>query len=181
VKAASTVSSPPQKRFYETTPTRVAVGDVDEQEAPNYIARRFGTTASPFLLKYIYDDDVEYLDIKYRMRKVDNVYMIGNWYVTIDDARDIYVNDKRFRGTKGLWELLTRKKPNLVLITAQDYEKYKSILLMTSGHLEQYHAEGNIHVSRGPKYRNVISKQFPRQARVRRRASVVPGKLGIDY
>jgi hypothetical protein len=80
-----------------------------------------------------------------------------------------------------LWELLTRKKPNLVLITRQDYEKYKSILLMTSGHLEQYRADGNIHVSRGPKYRNVISKLFPRQARVQRRASVYPGKLWIDY
>jgi hypothetical protein len=82
--------------------------------------------------------------------------MIGVSNVTIDEASDIYVNDRRFRGTKGLWELLIRKKPNLDLITAQDYEKYKSILLMTSGHLEQYRADGNIHVSRGPKYRNVI-------------------------
>jgi hypothetical protein len=107
--------------------------------------------------------------------------MIGNSKVTIDDASDIYVNHRCFRGTKGLRELLTRKKPNLDLITVQDYEKYKSILLMTSGHLEQYLADDNIHVSLGPKYRNVISKLFPRQAGVERRASVVPGKLWIDY
>jgi hypothetical protein len=61
--------------------------------------------------------------------------MIGNSNVTID-ASDIYVNDRRFRGTNGLWELLTRKL-NTDLITAQDYEKNKSILFMTSGHLEQ--------------------------------------------
>jgi hypothetical protein len=84
-------------------------------------------------------------------------------------------------GTKVLWELLTRKKPNLDLITAEDYEKYKSILLMTSSHLEQYRADGNIHVSRGPKYRNGILKLFPRQARGQRRLSVFPGKLWIDY
>jgi hypothetical protein len=71
------------------------------------------------LVKYIYDDG-EYLVTQYGIRKFD-IYMIGNSNVTIDDASDIYVNDRRFRGTKGLWELLTRKKPNLDLITAQDY------------------------------------------------------------
>jgi hypothetical protein len=120
------------------------------------------------LVKHIYDDDGEYLDTQYGIRMVDNVYMIGNSKVTINEASDIYVKDRRFRGTKGLWELLTCKKPNLDNKTAQDYETYKSILLMTSGHLEQYLADGNIHVSRGPKYRNVILKLLPRQARVQR-------------
>jgi hypothetical protein len=91
VKAASTVSSPPQKRFYETTPTRGMVRDVDEQEAANYTARHFGTTASLYLVKYIYDDDGEYLDTQYGIWKVDNVYMISNSNVTIDDASDIYM------------------------------------------------------------------------------------------
>jgi hypothetical protein len=91
--------------------------------------------------------------------------------------RATYVNVRRSRGTKGLWELLTRKKPNLDLVKAQDCEKYKSILLITSGHLEQYRADSNIHVSQEPKYRNVISKLFPRQIRGQRRASAFPGNL----
>jgi hypothetical protein len=62
IEAESTALSRPQEIFYETTPTRVAVSDVEEQEAANYTARRFGTTASPYLVKYIYDDDEEYLD-----------------------------------------------------------------------------------------------------------------------
>jgi hypothetical protein len=77
MEAESTASSPSQENFYET-PTRGAVSDVDEQEAANYTARRFGTTARPYLIKYIYDDDGEYLDTQYGIRKVDNVYMIGN-------------------------------------------------------------------------------------------------------
>jgi hypothetical protein len=84
----------------------------------------------------------------------------------------IYVNDRRLRGTKGLWELLTRKKPNQDFITAQDYDKYKSILLMTCGHLEQYRPDGNIHVPQGSKYRNVVSKLFP-TSRGQRRACAV--------
>jgi hypothetical protein len=62
MEAASVASSPSQEVFYETAPTRGEVGDVDEQEAANYTAIRFGTTASPYLVKYIYDDDGEYLD-----------------------------------------------------------------------------------------------------------------------
>jgi hypothetical protein len=30
--------------------------DVDEEEVANLTAKRFGTTASPYLVKYIYDD-----------------------------------------------------------------------------------------------------------------------------
>jgi hypothetical protein len=48
-------------------------------------------------------------------------------------------------------------------IIPDDYEKYKSSLHMTSGHLEKYRPDGNVHVLRGPKYRNVISKLFLRQ------------------
>jgi hypothetical protein len=62
MEAASVLLSPSQEVFYETAPTRGAVSDVDEQEAANYTARHFGTTASPYLVKYIYDDDGEYLD-----------------------------------------------------------------------------------------------------------------------
>jgi hypothetical protein len=61
MEAASVASSPSQEVFYETTPTRGAVSDVNEQKAANYTAKRFGTTASPYLVRYIYDDG-EYLD-----------------------------------------------------------------------------------------------------------------------
>jgi hypothetical protein len=59
--------------------------------------------------------------------------------------------------------LFTWKKPNLDTITPEDYEKNKSILLMTSSYLEQYCPDTNIHVLRGPKYRNVISKLFSKK------------------
>jgi hypothetical protein len=106
--------------------------------------------------------------------------MIGNSNIVIDDASNIYVNDRCLRGTKGLWKMLTRKKPNTDLNSAEDYEKYKSILLMTNGHLEQYRPYSNVHVSREPNYRNVISKLFPRQARGQRRVFKLPGKCWID-
>jgi hypothetical protein len=124
--STSTASPEPREILFETTPTRGERGDVDEREVAKLTARRFGTTASPYLVKYIYDDYGECLDTQYGIRKVDGVYIIRNSNVTIDDKSKLYVNDRRFKGNKGMWKLLTRKKPNLDLITAEDYEKYKS-------------------------------------------------------
>jgi hypothetical protein len=42
----------------------------------------------------------------------------------------------RETGTKGLFELLTRKKVDHSLISKQDMKTYKRILELTSGHLE---------------------------------------------
>jgi hypothetical protein len=168
---------------YESTPAR-AQGDIDEQEALDYTARHFGKTASPYLVRYVYADDDEFLDTQYGIRRVDNNYMIGDTDITIDAASNIYVKDRRFRGTKGLWELLTQKKPDLDAITSDDYEKYKSILLMTSGHLEQYRPDGNVHVSRGPKYRTVISKLFPKTrigGHRRRETASLQGRKWLEF
>jgi hypothetical protein len=38
--------------------------------------------------------------------------MIRNSIVDVDDESNVYIQGKRFKGTKGLWELLTRKKVN---------------------------------------------------------------------
>jgi hypothetical protein len=75
--------------------------------------------------------------------------VIGDTNISIDLASDIYVKNEHFKGTEGLWELLTRENPNLETVAENDYKKYKSIMLMRNGHLEQYRRDGNIHISRG--------------------------------
>jgi hypothetical protein len=75
--------------------------------------------------------------------------MIADPIVCIDDASDIYVKNRRFEGTESLWELLIRRNPNLEIVAEDDYKNYKSILLMTNGHLEHYRPDGNIKILRG--------------------------------
>jgi hypothetical protein len=87
--------------------------------------------------------------------------MIGDQIVSVDPQSNIHIVNATFPGTKGLWELLTRKKVNKKLITADDLQRYKEILEVTNAHLEGYSANANINVSRGLKYRDVISKLFP--------------------
>jgi len=85
--------------------------------------------------------------------------------VTVDTKSDLYIRDKHFKGTRGLWELLPRKKLDNRLVSEDDLKQYKSILDLTSAHLEGYEPSAPIHVTRGIKFRTVIAKLFPQTKR----------------
>ena len=65
--------------------------------------RGFYEAVSPYLNK------MRFLDKQYGIRRDGNTLMIGNTDVIGDDKGDITVGEKRFRCTRGLWEILTRK------------------------------------------------------------------------
>jgi hypothetical protein len=91
--------------------------------------------------------------------------MIGDSTITFDSKSDITIRHKAFKGTKGLWELLTRKKVDDKLDSKTDLRRYKNILEMTNAHLEGYEPGGDIRISRRQKFANVISKLFPQTRR----------------
>ena len=62
-----------------------------------------------------------------------------------------------FKGSKGLWELLKRKKVNTEFITKDELKSYKKILTMTNAHLNKYQADGNINITRGKRFRDNIA------------------------
>ena len=151
-------AGPSTETVYATTPPSPSRAAIPEEDVEEFTRRNFGPTASPYMASYVYDRD--FLDKQYGIRKEGEEYKIGDSAVTIDVHSDIYVKGKRFRGTEGLWELLTHKKPNVNIVTTDDYKKYKGILEMTNAHLEGYVPGGNIHISRGFKYKEIISKLF---------------------
>ena len=89
--------------------------------------------------------------------------MIGDFQVSVDRDSDITIKGKRFRGTPGLWELLTRRKIQRDKLTSDDLRAYKKILLLTNGHLTGYVPDGNIHISSGTKFRDIRSNLFQPQ------------------
>jgi hypothetical protein len=91
------------------------------EDVPEY---SFGSTASPELAPYAYESDS--LDRQYGLRKDGDKYRIGNSTVTIDGDSNIYLKDKQFKATEGLWELLTRKKPNLATVTTRTFGNIKA-------------------------------------------------------
>jgi len=98
--------------------------------------------------------------IEYGIRKVGDDFMIGDSLVGVDRDGNIHIKEVEFPATKGLWELLTRRKVNKKLVTSDDLKQYKTILEMTNAHLEGYDPDANIRTSKGLKFRDVISKVF---------------------
>jgi len=86
--------------------------------------------------------------------------MIGDSQVLVDTSGDITIKDRVFKGSKGLWELLTRKNVNTEVITKDVLKSYKKILTMTNAHLTQYQPEGNINITGGKKFREITVPLF---------------------
>jgi len=91
--------------------------------------------------------------------------MIGDSKVLVDKSGDITIKDRLFRGTKGLWELLTLKNVNTEAVTQDDLKSYKKILSMTNAHLTRYQPDCNINITRGKKFREIIAHLFAKAKR----------------
>ena len=97
-----------------------------------------------------------FLDKHYGVRKDGDIFMIGDSPIVDDTGGYITIKDRVFKGSKGLWELLTRKKVNTDNITKEDMKSYKKILTVTNAHLTQYQADGNINITRGKNFRTSL-------------------------
>jgi hypothetical protein len=82
--------------------------------------------------------------------------------VLVDQDGDITIKENEFRGSEGLWDLLTRKNVNKKHVTSDDPTKYKKILLLTNAHLEGYGPAGAINFGRVNKFREIIAPLFAR-------------------
>jgi hypothetical protein len=112
----------------------------------------FEELASPYVYKR------GFLHTTYRMRKVGDKFMIDESPVDVDVNSNIHIRKKEFRGNKGLWELLTRKRVEKKLISTDDLQQYKRILELTNTYLEGYDRDANINVTTGLKIKEFISK-----------------------
>jgi len=90
---------------------------------------------------------------------------MGNSDITVDKNSDIYIRDKYSKGMRDLWHLLTRKRVDNRLVSDDELKQYKSILDLTSAHLECYEPGAHIHISRGPKFKTIIAKLYPQSRR----------------
>jgi hypothetical protein len=124
-----------------------------------FSAQHFGAVASPYVSAYVYHNGN--VDKNFRMRRdADGTFRIGDADVEIDRDSKSIVQGKSYKGTRGLFELLTRKKLDQSFVTDRDLKSYKQILEATHGNLENNDPTGVIKTKRGPKFKDVISKLF---------------------
>ena len=71
-----------------------------------------------------------------------------------------FVDGKRYKGTQGVWELLTQSRPDKHQVTHQDKQAYKQILLQSNACRVNYRTSGKNKANKGPKYTRFISQLF---------------------
>jgi len=72
----------------------------------------------------------------------------------------VFIGDKIYKAIQGLLELLTQSRPYINVITHQDREAYKKILLQSKAHRVNYSPSGKIKADKGLKYTRFISQLF---------------------
>ena len=70
------------------------------------------------------------LDQYFGVYKENGKYMIGNKKIVVDDDYNIHLGDFSFKGTTGLWHLITFKYPDVY--NPEDLENYKELLDRTN-------------------------------------------------
>ena len=68
-------------------------------------------------------------DTTFGIRNIEGLYYIGNKQATIVN-NNIIIEDEKFEGTPGLWELIMTKRPKN--FEDEDYENYRRLMLKTN-------------------------------------------------
>ena len=113
----------PIKEGIENLPQAITfppLGEASGKEEPQYI----GKIAKEYLNRSDPDET-------FGIRKVEGLYYIGNKQATIVD-NNIMIDDEKFKGTPGLWELIMSKRPNDNYYTYKDCENYEKLMLKTN-------------------------------------------------
>ena len=94
------------------------------------------------------------------MREREGLFYIGNKQATIV-INDIMIGDEIFKGTSGLWELLTSKSLDDNKYMLKDYNNYKMLILKTNTIYRDYNPESNYpKSSKSEKWNSLLSPMW---------------------
>ncbi|KAL6265823.1 hypothetical protein P5V15_002643 [Pogonomyrmex californicus] len=86
-----------------------------------------------------------------------NGAILGDKKFDVDKNDSIIIDNVRYNGTPGLYELIFKRLPDDAVFTEDDKQTYKSILLTTNAHRRGHSAHNPIKGNRGSKYINIIA------------------------
>ncbi|KAG7297284.1 hypothetical protein JYU34_003936 [Plutella xylostella] len=98
-------------------------------------------------------------DVPFGIRLVKGKPMVGTSLVSDFDNK-IKIAGHVYEKTSGLVELLYKKEPDLSIVTENDKQNYKTILINTNAHRRGFEPDQQIMSSRGFKYLHIIKPLF---------------------
>lgn len=108
--------------------------------AKKYLPNR-GSRKNPFCIAY---DEKE------------NKYYLGKTYVSIQND-DIIIYNRKFEGTKGLWELLSKTDINPANISESDKDNYYKLLKISNA---LFGTNGKVKGNKSQKYLHIIKPRY---------------------
>lgn len=102
-------------------------------------------------------------DVPFGVRIERGKLMLGSASITIGDDF-VTVAGRKYRNTPGLKQLLLKKDVDLSIVTDNDMQHYKSMLLDTNAHRRDFEPNKPIKSSKGQKYLQIIKPLFKLQS-----------------
>ncbi|KAL0852499.1 hypothetical protein ABMA27_014552 [Loxostege sticticalis] len=118
-------------------------------------------------------------DVPYGVRNDRGKLMLGTTRV-YDDDRILKVGTRSLKKTLGLKELLYKKIPNLEMITEEDLQNYKLLLMDTNAHKRGWDPTKPISSNKGFKYMHVIKPLFKYSRNHTSSVESLPKGEGVD-
>ena len=113
-----------------------------------------GPIATNALKKFLRKDDADKI---YGLRDKNGKFYIGNKLAVIDN-NDLIVGKYEYKGTPGLWELITSKNPDESKYEVEDLENYAKLLLRSNALRRNYDPDNKRPLSSsGNKWKNILS------------------------
>ena len=134
----------------------------DAPEAPEQAVLQLGELATQYLQQYA--SNKKSVDTTFGVHSKDGKFYIGDELITID-GDDVTVGNTSYKGTPGLWELLTMAKPNNSIYDSDDLEAYAEILKRSNA-IAQPGNPNKPKSSRSEKYIQIIKPLWNRMAHV---------------
>ena len=113
-----------------------------------------GELATKFMKDYANKKDI--VDKLFGIRSENGQLYIGTKPIIIN-GDDIVVDDTSYKGTPGLWELITMKDPNKTIYDNNDFKNYGEILIRTNA-ISQEGNPNKPKSSKSSKYNEIVSQ-----------------------
>ena len=122
-----------------------------------------GELATEYLKQYA--SNKKSVDTTFGINSKDGDFYIGDKQITIE-GDDVVIDRTVYKGTPGLWELITMAKPNNSIYDSNDLETYAEILERTNA-MSHSGNPNKPKSSRGEKYNEIIKPLWNRMLRPR--------------
>lgn len=147
-----------EENVFETTDDSFATtvrNKLQTLEGREALENQLGSLSQKYINAVLYNETG--IDKTYGVRLTNDGMMLGNKRFDVDRDNNIFLDNVRFIGTPGLYELIFKKIPDDDVYTEADKQTYKSIMMMTNAYKHNYDAHDRIKSNRGYKYKHLIA------------------------